>query len=146
MSPASDCPPRKRLSPPKLPDAADIEWLSDGASGKRINENLRKALYLCETHQADGIVVAKMDRLCRSVACAADIMNAAQTQGWALVMDFGLNLGTPTGRLMAQMLAMFAEWEREMISTRTKERPGPQHQAARAQAASARGNRAPHRP
>jgi DNA invertase Pin-like site-specific DNA recombinase len=100
-----------------------VTWIEDaGASGKNINSGLRRALDLAETGQVAGIVVAKMDRLARSVRHAADIMHAASQQGWNLViLDGGIDLGTPSGRAMAAMLATFSEYEREMISKRTKD-------------------------
>ncbi len=100
-----------------------VEWREDeGLSGKQINPGLRAALELLRTRQADALVVTKVDRLARSVVAAADIMQAAQQQGWSLiVLDLGMDLSTPSGKAMAQMLAVFAELEREMISTRTKE-------------------------
>lgn len=100
-----------------------VEWREDeGLSGKQINPGLREALELLRTKQADALVVTKVDRLARSVVNAADIMQAAQQQGWSLiVLDLGMDLSTPSGKAMAQMLAVFAELEREMISTRTKE-------------------------
>lgn len=100
-----------------------VEWKEDeGRSGKQINPGLRDALELLRTRQADALVVMKMDRLARSVVAAADIMEAARQQGWSLiVLDLGMDLSTPSGKAMAQMLSVFAELEREMISTRTKE-------------------------
>ena len=99
-----------------------VTWIEDAQSGKNINAGLRRALDLCETGQVAGIVVAKMDRLARSVRHAADIMHAASEQGWNLViLEGGIDLATPSGRAMAQMLATFSEYEREMISKRTKD-------------------------
>ena len=100
-----------------------VEWRQDeGKSGKQINPGLREALELLRTKQADALVVTKVDRLARSVVNAADIMQAARQQGWALiVLDLGMDLSTPSGKAMAQMLSVFAELERELISTRTKE-------------------------
>jgi DNA invertase Pin-like site-specific DNA recombinase len=100
-----------------------LDWREDaGASGKAINPGLWDALDLLARRQADALVVARMDRLARSVAHAADIVVAAQSQGWKLiVLDIGLDLTTPQGRAMAQMLAVFAEFEREMIGARTRE-------------------------
>jgi DNA invertase Pin-like site-specific DNA recombinase len=36
-------------------------------------------------------------------------------------LDLGVDFSTPQGRAMANMLATFAEFERDMISVRTKE-------------------------
>ena len=46
----------------------------------------------------------------------------AQAQGWALVvLDLNLDLTTPAGEAMAHMLATFAQFERRLISQRTKD-------------------------
>jgi DNA invertase Pin-like site-specific DNA recombinase len=100
-----------------------VEILADvGRSGKQVNPELRRALDLLQSGQADGLVVSKLDRLARSVQHASSVINSAQEQGWDLVViDGALDLTTAGGRAMANMLATFAQWEAEMISTRTKE-------------------------
>lgn len=99
------------------------EIVSDlGASGKHVNPNLRSALDMLDVGQFDALIVSKLDRLARSVRHASAIIDDAIHQGWALVvLDNAIDLTTPGGRAMAQMLATFAEWEREMIATRTRE-------------------------
>jgi DNA invertase Pin-like site-specific DNA recombinase len=93
----------------------------EAASGKYINANLQQALQLLASGQGDGLIVAKLDRLARSVVHAANIINAAQAQGWSLVvLDINLDLSTAAGRMMARTLVSFAEYERELISERTK--------------------------
>jgi DNA invertase Pin-like site-specific DNA recombinase len=101
----------------------DVTMVSDpGKSGKFVNPQLRKALERLATGQADGLVVAKMDRLARSVVHAVDIIDLAKTQGWSLVvLDLGVDLTTPAGRAMAMTMAVFAELERELVSQRTKD-------------------------
>jgi DNA invertase Pin-like site-specific DNA recombinase len=100
----------------------DIEHYSDqGASGKYINANLREVLQLLAAGQGDGLIVAKMDRLARSIINAANIIELANEQGWSLVvLDLGVDLTTASGEAMAHMLAVFAQFERRMISERTK--------------------------
>ena len=39
----------------------------EGASGKYINGNLQEALQLLASGQGDGLIVAKLDRLARSI-------------------------------------------------------------------------------
>ncbi|MGO9153993.1 recombinase family protein [Mycobacterium sp.] len=96
-------------------------YADEGASGKYINSNLREVLRLLASGQGDGLVVAKMDRLARSIINAADIMERAQNQGWSLVvLDLGVDLTTASGRLIAQVMSSFAEYERAQISERTK--------------------------
>jgi DNA invertase Pin-like site-specific DNA recombinase len=65
--------------------------------------------------------VAKLDRLSRSIVNAASIIEAAQAQGWSLtILDLGVDLTTAAGRMVAMNLVNFAQYERELISERTK--------------------------
>ena len=100
----------------------DVEHYADeGASGNYINGNLREVLHLLASGQGDGLIVARLDRLARSVVDAANIIEDAQTQGWSLVvLDLSLDLTTAAGRMMARTVVSFAEYERELISERTK--------------------------
>jgi len=99
----------------------DLEVFRDeGKSGKFVNEGLREVLDLLGSGQGDGLVVAKMDRLARSVIHAATITERAQKQGWSLVViDLNLDFTTASGRLMGHMLMSFAEFERGVIGERT---------------------------
>ncbi len=93
-----------------------------GASGKHVNPELRRALDLLDAGQFDALMVAKLDRLARSVRHASSIIDAAISGDWALVvLDNALDLTTPGGRAMANMLATFAELERDLISARTRD-------------------------
>jgi DNA invertase Pin-like site-specific DNA recombinase len=79
-------------------------------------------LDLLASGQGDGLVVAKMDRLARSVGHAVEILQLAERQGWSLVvLDFGMDLTTPAGEAVAHMLATFAQFERRLIGQRTKD-------------------------
>lgn len=56
-----------------------------------------------------------------SAAHAANIIDAAQAQGWSLVvLVINWDLSTAAGRMMARTVVNFAEYERELISDRTK--------------------------
>jgi DNA invertase Pin-like site-specific DNA recombinase len=49
-------------------------------------------------------------------------MEQAALKKWALVaLDLGVDTTTPSGKLMANMMASVAEWEREVIGLRTKD-------------------------
>ena len=100
----------------------DVEYHTDaGVSGKVIGPSLREVLQLLANGQGDGLVVAKLDRLSRSIINAANILDAALAQGWSLViLDLGVDLSTATGRAFANTLMVFAQLERELISERTK--------------------------
>ncbi|WP_327083274.1 recombinase family protein [Mycobacteroides saopaulense] len=100
-----------------------IEYFTDeGASGRSINPGLQEALQLLATGQGDGLVVARLDRLARSVINAANIIENARTQGWSLViLDLNVDLTTAAGRMMARTLVNFAEYERDLIAERIRE-------------------------
>lgn len=99
-----------------------VEHFADeGVSGKAIGPMLQQVLQLLASGQGDGLVVAKLDRLSRSIVNAANIIEAAQARGWSLViLDLGVDLTTAAGRMMAMNLVNFAQYERELISERTK--------------------------
>ena len=94
-----------------------------GYSGKDMRRpGVQEALSVLADGGADALVVAKLDRLSRSMLDFAALMNAAQKQGWALVaLDLGVDTSTPSGEMMANVLATFAQFERRLISQRTKE-------------------------
>ena len=75
-----------------------------------------------ERREASALVVAKLDRLSRSMLDFTAVMDIAQRQSWALVaMDCAVDTTTPAGEAMANVLATFAQFERRLISQRTKE-------------------------
>lgn len=99
-------------------------WLEDDASGKTLRRPaIQEALALLDTGEEDGLVVAHLDRMSRSVYDAAGLIEQALRRGWALVtLDHrGLDMTTPYGKAMAQMAWVFAELERELISQRTRD-------------------------
>jgi DNA invertase Pin-like site-specific DNA recombinase len=67
------------------------------------------------------VVVAKFDRLFRSVADAAQTIADFNQRGIELVaIAEGFDMTNPYGRAMAQMASVFAELERAMIRERTR--------------------------
>jgi DNA invertase Pin-like site-specific DNA recombinase len=96
---------------------------TDIASGKslRNRHEFAEAMRVLAAREADVLVVAKLDRLSRSVSDFAAILHKSQVEGWALdVCDLGVDTTTPSGKMVAQIMMVLAEWEREMIGDRTK--------------------------
>lgn len=94
------------------------------ASGKSLagRPALAEALAALDRGEAAGLVVAKLDRLSRSVGDAADLLDRAQRGGWALVAcDLGVDTSTPAGEAMANVMATFAQLERRLIGQRTRD-------------------------
>jgi DNA invertase Pin-like site-specific DNA recombinase len=100
-----------------------IDLRSDVASGKslRRRDRLGETLRDLAAGQADALVVAKLDRLSRSVLDFAGIMEMAAKEGWSLaVLDLGVDTTTPNGELVANIMISMAQWERRIIGDRTK--------------------------
>jgi DNA invertase Pin-like site-specific DNA recombinase len=67
------------------------------------------------------VVVAKLDRLFRSVADAANVIDDFDKRGIQLVaLPEGFDTTNPCGRAMAQTASVFAELEPEMIWEQTR--------------------------
>lgn len=95
-----------------------------GTSGKTMTRRpaLQEALSALGRGEAAGLVVAKLDRLSRSVVDAAALLERAGREGWALVAcDLGVDTSTPAGEAMANVMATFAQLERRLIGQRTKD-------------------------
>jgi DNA invertase Pin-like site-specific DNA recombinase len=96
----------------------------EAASGKSLvgRVALEAAITAVESGRADVLVVAKLDRLSRSLLDFANLMARAQTKGWNLVaLDLGIDLSTPAGEFLASVMASAAQWERRIIGQRTRE-------------------------
>jgi DNA invertase Pin-like site-specific DNA recombinase len=101
-----------------------IEMIEDaGFSAKDMKRpGVQQALEALKGGEAGALVVAKLDRLSRSMVDFAGVMAQAQKQGWALVaLDCAVDTTTPAGEAMAHVLATFAQFERRLISQRTRE-------------------------
>lgn len=95
----------------------------DTLSGKSLNRpGVSAALAAVERGEAAALVVAKLDRLSRSLVDFAGLMARAQAAGWNLVaLDLGIDLSTAAGEFMAAVMASAAQWERRIIGQRTKD-------------------------
>jgi len=83
---------------------------------------LQRALALLESGEADTLVVTKLDRLTRSVRDLAELCDRYFPEGGASLVSLGESVDThsASGRLVIKVLACVSEWEREVISERTK--------------------------
>jgi len=96
------------------------EDVSSGA--KRDRPGLSAAVDAVASGEADGLIVAKLDRLSRSVAQFANLLERFRARGWGLIiLDIGIDTTTVMGEAMATMAATFAQVERRRIGERTRE-------------------------
>lgn len=94
-----------------------------GFSAKDLKRpGIQEALRVLKAGDAKALVAAKLDRLSRSMIDFTGLMATAQKQGWALVaLDCAVDTTTPAGEAMANVLATFAQFERRLISQRTRD-------------------------
>jgi DNA invertase Pin-like site-specific DNA recombinase len=101
-----------------------VEVIEDaGFSAKDLKRpGVQEALRALRAGEASALVVAKLDRLSRSMLDFTALMGTAQGQNWALVaVDCAVDTSTPTAEAMANVLATFAQFERRLISERTRQ-------------------------
>ncbi len=93
-----------------------------GVSAKSLDRPaLDRALGMLRAGKADAILVVKLDRLTRSVRDLGDLVERYFASGrWAL-LSVGEQIDTRTaaGRLVLNVLASVAQWEREATGERT---------------------------
>src|SRR5690606_18203824 len=99
-----------------------ITWAcDDGYTASNLNRPaLTDSLAALRAGEGAGLVVAKLDRLSRSLMDFAALMETARSEGWAVVaLDLGVDMSTPSGEMLANVLASFAQYERRLIGQRT---------------------------
>ena len=95
-----------------------------GFTGGNMNRPaLQKLLNDCEAGLVDIIVVYKIDRLSRSICDFADISKKLDDWGVQFVsVTQEINTATSAGRMMLNILITFAQYEREVIAERIKDK------------------------
>lgn len=86
--------------------------------------NRRQELERALEYVRDGdvLIVTKLDRLARSVADLVEITGTLRKKGVELrILALNLDTGTPTGKLMLNLLGSIAEFERELMLERQRE-------------------------
>lgn len=72
--------------------------------------------------EGDALVATKLDRLARSVGHLAELVNRLEAKKVSLrILGMGVDTGTPTGRLMVNLLGSIAQFEREVMLERQRE-------------------------
>lgn len=96
----------------------------DAASAKTLAGRPVLAATLADLRagRGDGVAVAALDRIARSTKDFAGMLDQADAEGWSLVcLDLGVDTSTDNGRLVAEIRASVASWERRLIASRTRE-------------------------
>jgi site-specific DNA recombinase len=100
------------------------EYSDGGYTGANIERpSVRQLLADIEAGKVDCVVVYKVDRLSRSLIDFARMMELFEKRGVCFVsITQQFNTNTPLGRLTLNILLSFAQFEREIISERTRDK------------------------
>jgi DNA invertase Pin-like site-specific DNA recombinase len=100
------------------------EYCDEGISAKSLKGRpaALAALEAVRAGRAAGLLVAKMDRLSRSVVDGAGLMERAAQECWALhFADLDIDTSTPAGEMAANIIISGSQYERRLISQRTRD-------------------------
>ena len=98
--------------------ALEVKEVSSGASERQLREKLLEA---ARRREIDVVLVWRLDRWGRSVADLLATFQELEHLGVGFVsLTEALDLTTPAGRAMAALLAVFAEFEREILRERVR--------------------------
>lgn len=90
-----------------------------------VGERLQLDAAIKSLRQGDKLVVTKLDRLARSVRHLGDLLETLEAKGAGLViLSMGgqqIDTTTATGKMMLNVMASVAQFEREMMLERQKE-------------------------
>ena len=104
--------------------AADRDWdlietHEDVRSGRTLRRpGLRSALTACRAGEAEGIVVARLDRLTYSLLDLAELVREAVEGGFTLIsLSPDVDLSSDGGRAVGEVLAEAASWQARPLTT-----------------------------
>lgn len=97
------------------------EEVQEIGSGSKTRPKREQLLKLARQRQIDAIIVWRLDRWGRSVSDLIGTIRELTDIGVGFVsLTEALDLTTPAGKAMAGMLAVFAEFERDILRERVK--------------------------
>lgn len=97
------------------------EKVKEVGSGAVKRPERERLLMLCRKREVDVVIVWKLDRWGRSVSDVVSTLQELQDLGVKFVsVTEALDFTTAMGRVMGNLLAVFSEFEREIISERVK--------------------------
>lgn len=107
------------------------EYVDIGVSGSKDSRpELNKLMADAKQRRFDAVLVWKLDRLGRSLKHLVSALSEFEALGVSFVsLRDSFDLTTPAGRLMFNMVASFAEFERDLIRERV--RAGIAHRRAK---------------
>jgi len=97
-----------------------------GESAKSLNRpGMARLMALVDAGAVDTVIIAKLDRLTRSVADLAELLKRFERRGVSLVsVADSLDTRSAAGRLVLNIMVSVSQWEREAIGERTRDAMG----------------------
>ena len=93
-----------------------------GVSAKTVNRpGLQRALSMLRAGKAGGLVIAKLDRLTRSVADLSTLITTVFNRFALHSVADAIDTTSAAGRLVLHVLGSVAQWERETVGERTRD-------------------------
>src|ERR1035438_2737725 len=94
-----------------------------GESAKSLNRpGMQRLLALVDSGSVQAVIVAKLDRLTRSVKDLCELLERFERRGVALIsVAESLDTGSAAGRLVLNIMTAVSQWEREAIGERTRD-------------------------
>jgi len=94
-----------------------------GESAKSLNRpGLQKLMALVNSGKVEAVIVAKLDRLTRSVKDLCGLLELFEKRKVALIsVAEALDTGSAAGRLVITIMGAVSQWEREAIGERTRD-------------------------
>lgn len=106
-------------------DGQLVEIVTDKESAKEgsihTRPGIERILWLIDRGQVDRIIVAKLDRLTRSVVDLGELLTTLDRKGVSLAsaMEAWMDTGSAVGRMIINIITCVAQWELEVIGERT---------------------------
>ena len=100
-----------------LQDSDLVDMIIEGESAKNLNRpGMQKLLGMVNGREVEAVIVAKLDRLTRSVKDLCELLELFERRGVALVsVAEALDTGSAAGRLVITIMGAVSQWEREAI-------------------------------
>jgi DNA invertase Pin-like site-specific DNA recombinase len=97
--------------------------IDGGESAKNLNRpGLQRLLTLVNGGKVTAVIIAKLDRLTRSVKDLCSLLELFEKRGVALIsVAESLDTASAAGRLVITIMAAVSQWEREAIGERTRD-------------------------
>jgi DNA invertase Pin-like site-specific DNA recombinase len=94
-----------------------------GESAKSLQRpGMDRLLNLVDARKAQAVIIAKLDRLTRSVKDLCELLERFERRGVALIsVAESLDTGSAAGRLVLNIMTAVSQWEREAIGERTRD-------------------------